>query len=49
MANFQLTPHQIADYHQDGYLIMRNFLSATEADKLYRIATEDDTMKKHAF
>lgn len=49
MANFQLTPHQIADYHRDGYLIGRNFLSAAETDKLYRIATEDDTMRKHAF
>jgi len=49
MANFQLTPHQISDYHRDGYLIVRNFLSAAEADKLYRIATEDDTMRKHAF
>jgi phytanoyl-CoA hydroxylase len=49
MANFQLTPHQIADYHRDGYLIVRNFLSAQEVDKLYRIATEDGTMKKHAF
>jgi ectoine hydroxylase-related dioxygenase (phytanoyl-CoA dioxygenase family) len=49
MANFQLTPHQIADYHRDGYLIVKNFLSAAEIDKLYRIATEDDTMKKHAF
>jgi phytanoyl-CoA hydroxylase len=49
MANFQLTPHQIADYHRDGYLIVKNFLSAPEVDKLYRIATEDDTMRKHAF
>ncbi len=49
MANFQLTPHQIADYHRDGYLIVKNFLSAAETDKLYRIATEDDTMRKHAF
>jgi phytanoyl-CoA hydroxylase len=49
MANFQLTPHQITDYHRDGYLIVKNFLSAPEVDKLYRIATEDDTMRKHAF
>ena len=49
MANFQLTPHQIADYHRDGYLIVKNFLSAPEVDKLYQIATADDTMKKHAF
>jgi ectoine hydroxylase-related dioxygenase (phytanoyl-CoA dioxygenase family) len=49
MANFHLTPHQIADYHRDGFLIVKNFLSAPEVDKLYRIATEDDTMRKHAF
>lgn len=49
MANFQLTPHQIADYHRDGYLIVKNFLSGAEIEKLYRIATEDDTMRKHAF
>jgi phytanoyl-CoA hydroxylase len=49
MANFHLTPHQIADYHRDGFLIVKNFLSAAEVDKLYRIATEDDTMRKHAF
>lgn len=49
MANFQLTPEQVAAYQRDGYLIVRNFLSAEEADKLYKIATGDDTMKKHAF
>jgi phytanoyl-CoA hydroxylase len=49
MANFHLTPHQIADYHRDGYLLVKNFLSEAEVDKLYRIATEDDTMRKHAF
>jgi phytanoyl-CoA hydroxylase len=49
MANFQLTQEQVAAYHRDGYLIVRNFLSAEEADKLYKIATGDDTMKKHAF
>jgi phytanoyl-CoA hydroxylase len=49
MSDFQLTPHQIADYHRDGYLIVRNFLSEAETDKLYKIATVDDAMKKHAF
>lgn len=48
MTNFQLTSEQIAAYHRDGYLIARNFLSAGESDKLYKIATGDDTMKKHA-
>ncbi|MBC7949985.1 MAG: phytanoyl-CoA dioxygenase family protein [Chitinophagaceae bacterium] len=49
MPNFQLNNQQISDYHRDGYLIVENFLSGEEADKLYRIATEDGTMQKHAF
>lgn len=49
MANFQLTPQQIADYHRDGYLIIKNFLTKDEVSKLYNIAIEDDTMRKHSF
>ena len=49
MANFQLTPQQIADYHRDGYLIVKNFLTKDEVSKLYNIAIEDDTMRKHSF
>ena len=49
MTNFQLTPQQIAEYHRDGYLIVRNFLNKEEVNKLYNIAIEDDTMRKHSF
>lgn len=49
MANFQLTQQQIADFARDGYVIVRNFLTAAETDKLYKIATGDEAMKKHAF
>jgi len=49
MAQFQLTRQQIADYERDGYVIVKNFLSAAEVDKLYMIATGDDTLRKHAF
>jgi phytanoyl-CoA hydroxylase len=49
MANFKLSPQQIAEYHRDGYLIVRNFLSSEEVKKLYTIAVEDDTMRKHSF
>lgn len=49
MAAFQLTPQQIAAYEKDGYIIVKNFLAAEEAQKLYNIATVDDTLKKHAF
>jgi phytanoyl-CoA hydroxylase len=49
MSNYKLTAEQVSAYDRDGYLIVRNFLSGAETDKLYRIATEDDTMKKHSF
>ena len=49
MKDFQLTPQQIADYHRDGYLIVRRFLSKAEIDKLYGIATEDGSLRQHAF
>ena len=49
MKNFQLTPAQVSDYEKDGYLIVRNFLSSPEIDKLYGIATGDEVLRKHAF
>ena len=49
MNDFQLTPQQAAAYERDGYLIVRNFLSSSEIEKLYGIATGDDTLRKHAF
>ena len=49
MNDFQLTPIQVAAYERDGYLIVRNFLSSPEIEKLYGIATGDDILRKHAF
>jgi hypothetical protein len=49
MINFKLTPLQKIDYQLNGYLIVKSFLSVKEVNKLYSIAIEDDTMKKHAF
>jgi ectoine hydroxylase-related dioxygenase (phytanoyl-CoA dioxygenase family) len=49
MKDFQLTPQQIADYHRDGYLIVKDFLSKAGIDKLYGIATEDESLRHHAF
>ncbi len=49
MPQFRLNPEQIASYHQDGYLVIPNFLSQPEVDKLYGIATGDSTLQKHAF
>jgi ectoine hydroxylase-related dioxygenase (phytanoyl-CoA dioxygenase family) len=49
MQDFQLTPQQVAGYQHDGYLIVRDFLSQPEVDKLYRIATADEVLRSHAF
>jgi len=49
MSAFKLTEQQIQSYHEDGYLIIKNFLSKPEVEKLYGIATADDTLQKHAF
>src|SRR5450432_3304686 len=49
MANFSLSAAQVNDYNNDGYVIIRNFLQPQEVNKLYSIAVEDDTMKKHSF
>ena len=49
MTQFTLTDQQIASYHRDGYLIVKNFLQPEEVEKLYKIAIEDDAVKKHAF
>jgi phytanoyl-CoA hydroxylase len=49
MKDFQLSEESRNDYNRDGYLIVRNFLSTPEVDKLYAIATGDITLRKHAF
>src|SRR3977135_3007026 len=42
------TAGQIADYNRDGYLLVKNFCSRPEIDKLYKTALEDDAMRKNA-
>ncbi|MDE3183204.1 MAG: phytanoyl-CoA dioxygenase family protein [Bacteroidota bacterium] len=49
MSQFQLSPQQIESYNKDGFVIVKNFLQAKEIDKLYSIATGDDTLRKNAF
>jgi phytanoyl-CoA hydroxylase len=49
MTKFQFTQQQLDDYNRDGYVIVRKFLQQQEVDKLYNIAVEDDTMRKHSF
>src|SRR5579863_10165806 len=49
MNDFQLSPQQIADYHHYGYLIVNDFLSPEEIQKVYANATEDEVLLNHAF
>src|ERR1700754_7443 len=42
------TAGQIADYNRDGYLLVKNFCSKPEIDKLYKTALDDDAMRKNA-
>ena len=49
MSNFQLSDQQVAAYERDGYVFVKNFLAKEEINKLYGIATGDDTLQKHAF
>lgn len=46
--SFQLTPEQIKAYHKDGYVIVKNFCSKAETDKLYSTALADSAMSKNA-
>lgn len=43
-----LSKSQIQSYHQDGYLLIKNFFTKAEIDKLYSTALEDDAMRKNA-
>ncbi len=49
MSHFQLANQQKASYEKDGYVIIKNFLEENEINKLYKIATADENLRKHAF
>lgn len=49
MKSLQLTKEQIANYHRDGYVICKEFLSQPEVGKLYSTAIADDVMINNAF
>ena len=44
-----LTKEQIKDYHRDGYVLVRGFLSGAEIERLYSVAVGDEAMYKNAF
>ncbi|OOQ62010.1 phytanoyl-CoA dioxygenase family protein [Mucilaginibacter pedocola] len=48
MESKALSPEQMAQYHRDGYLVLKQFCSEAEVEKLYSTALNDDAMRKHA-
>ncbi len=48
MNTSRLTPEQIKQFHQDGYVLIKNFCTQPEIDKLYTVAVEDNAMRKNA-
>ena len=49
MNNFKLTQEEVAAFNKDGFVIVQGFLGDPEVEKLYCLATGDDTLQKHAF
>jgi len=43
-----LNEEQIAQYHKDGYVLVKGFCSQEETNKLYKVAIEDEAMGKNA-
>ncbi len=48
MSSNQFTSDQIKQYNKEGYIIIKNFCSKEEVDKMYRIAVHDNAMAKNA-
>ena len=43
-----LSQQQVLDYERDGFLLVKNFCSEEEIDRLYSVALEDEAMRKNA-
>jgi ectoine hydroxylase-related dioxygenase (phytanoyl-CoA dioxygenase family) len=45
----EFTKEHLEAYHRDGYVVVRQFFTHAEVDLLYKIAIDDDLMKKKSF
>lgn len=43
-----INDEQVKQFHRDGYVIVKNFFSAEEINKLYSIAIDDQVMRNNA-
>ena len=48
MLTEKLTTQQVEQYNRDGYIIIKNFCSPAEIDKLYHTALDDNAMRNNA-
>src|SRR5688572_7600160 len=48
MAALKLSVSEIQQYERDGYVVVKNFCSKKEIDRLYNVALQDDAMRKNA-
>lgn len=44
-----LSAEQVRQYHEDGYLVVKNFLSPEETAILYETSVEDGSLKKNSY
>lgn len=49
MTPTKLTPEQVAQYHADGFLIVRGLFSPEEINLLHNSATQDDAVSQNAY
>lgn len=48
MAKERLSNEQVEQYHRDGYVIIRNYFSPEEINRLYAVAVDDAAVSKNA-
>ena len=48
MSTKTLSPSHVADFHRNGYVIVKSFFNREEIDKLYSIAIDDTVVRQHA-
>lgn len=48
MSGIKLTSEQVALYHEQGYVVVKNFCTTNEIDKLYQTALNDNAMRNNA-
>jgi ectoine hydroxylase-related dioxygenase (phytanoyl-CoA dioxygenase family) len=48
MSSKKLSDEQIKSFHRDGYIVIKNFCSPQEIDKLYKTATGDHSIVDNA-